>query len=220
MDGWTEIAYSAFGLSVLFSAVQIGKWALHANPQVIANAGRWSLLALGGVAVAALIWLVIAGRWTQAMMLAAFVMPVLVQSAARWRSLFGSFALRRRGRSKAKLDTSTGYPRGTVDPDLVRQSLAVLSRYLDQAKAAAEYRPVTLRLASGDGHMRMPADEALAVLGLDPGARSEEIREAHSRLQQRLDPEFGGTRYLVMTIDEARDVLLDRQQAARPSKGT
>ncbi|HEY1259040.1 MAG TPA: hypothetical protein VGF34_07295 [Stellaceae bacterium] len=210
MDGWTEIAYSAFGLSVAVSAVQIGKWALHADPRVIANAGRWSAAALGALAAAALVWLVAVGRWTQALMLAAFVMPVLVQGAARWRSLFGSLELRRRRRPKAALDTSAGYPGGMVDPDLVRQSLAVLTRYLDQVKAAAEYRPAAPRLANGSGHARMPDDEALAVLGLGPGACPEEIREAHARLQQRLDPALGGTRYLATKIDEARDVLLDR----------
>ncbi|HEU0154630.1 MAG TPA: hypothetical protein VFQ82_01060 [Stellaceae bacterium] len=211
MDAWTEIAFSAFGLSVLVSAVQIGKWALHANPRALANAAGWSTAALAALAAAALTWLVVQGRWTQAMMLAAFVMPVVVQSLPRWRALFRQLDLRRRLRPKTKLDLSGGSPAGTVDADLVRQSLMVLTRYLDQVKEAAEYRAVVPRLGNGSSrsHMRMPAGEALAILGLEPGARAEEICAAHRRLQQRLDPELGGTRYLATKIDEAREVLLD-----------
>ena len=212
MNGWTEIAFSAFGLSVLVSAVQIGKWALHANPRALANAAGWSTAALAALAAAALTWLVAQGRWTQAMMLAAFVMPVVVQSFPRWRALFGQLDLRRRWRHKAKLDLSGGSPAGAVDADLVRQSLIVLTRYLDQVKEAAEYRPAVPRLGNGSSsHMRMPADEALAILGLEPGARAEEIRAAHRCLRQRLDPELGGTRYLATKIDEAREVLLQQQ---------
>ena len=46
------------------------------------------------------------------------------------------------------------------------------------------------------------------MLGLRPGASADEIRQAHHRLEQRLDPKSGGTRYLTIKISEARDVLL------------
>ena len=52
----------------------------------------------------------------------------------------------------------------------------------------------------------MSTEEALDVLGLMPSA--EEIREAHRRLEQKVDPQFGGTHYLSTKINEARDVLL------------
>lgn len=211
MDAWTEIAFSAFGLSVLVSAVQIGKRTLHANPRALANAGRWSAAALGMLAAAALVWLVVAGRWTQAMLLAAFVLPVMVQSAPRWGSFFVALDLRRRWRHRVPLDLSGGSAGRTVDGDLVRQSLAVLTRYLDQVKDAAEYRPAVSRLGNGSGQLRMPTAEALAVLGLQAGASAEEVREAHSRLQRRIDPELGGTPYLASKIDEARDVLLEHR---------
>jgi hypothetical protein len=55
---------------------------------------------------------------------------------------------------------------------------------------------------------RMSAEEALHLLGLTPAAGPQEISEAHHRLQQKLKPELGGTHYLTMKIDEARDVLL------------
>jgi hypothetical protein len=54
----------------------------------------------------------------------------------------------------------------------------------------------------------MSIEEARDVLGLDFSARPYEISEAHRRLEERLDPELGGTQYLIMKINEARDVLL------------
>jgi hypothetical protein len=58
------------------------------------------------------------------------------------------------------------------------------------------------------GRVRMSLEEALDVLGLDPTATPQEIREAHRRLEQKVVPERGGTHYLVTKINEARDVLL------------
>jgi len=60
----------------------------------------------------------------------------------------------------------------------------------------------------GNGRLRMSREEALAVLGLSPRASAQEIRDAHRRLGQITDPQLGGTAYLSMKINEARDVLL------------
>jgi hypothetical protein len=46
------------------------------------------------------------------------------------------------------------------------------------------------------------------VLGLDPAPSARAIEDAYRRLEQKLDPELGGTPYLMRTINEARDVLL------------
>jgi curved DNA-binding protein CbpA len=54
----------------------------------------------------------------------------------------------------------------------------------------------------------MSTQEARAVLGLGPGASADEIRQAYHRLEQRLDPKSGGSPYLTMKINEARDTLL------------
>ena len=56
---------------------------LNADPRALVNAGRWSLLALIGLAIALLVWLVNTGRWEAAMMPAAFMLPVVVQAAPR-----------------------------------------------------------------------------------------------------------------------------------------
>src|SRR5262245_13182184 len=103
--------------------------------------------------------------------------------------------------------------RATTDPELVRQAIAVLSAYLEQAGAQLEHKPAERRLAnaaigSGNGRLRMSREEALDVLGLEPTASAQDVADAHRRLGERLDPHVGGTHYLSMKINEARDVLL------------
>jgi hypothetical protein len=211
MDAWTMIASLAFGLSLLVSALQLANRALRANPRTLVHFGQWSLLALTVLATAILVSLMANGRWTQAMLLAAFVMPVLIQGASRWRGLLGPLRRWRRFGSAAKATLDDRHPAGggdTIDAELVRQSVAVLTAYLEQTKRALERRPTDARLGNRSERAHMAIGEALVVLELEPGARSDQIREAHYRLQQRLDPGLGGTRYLAMRIDEARDVLL------------
>src|SRR2546423_1205756 len=85
----TVVAYATLALSLFVSAVKMGGWILNADPRAIINSGRWALLALAALALGVLAWLVASGRWTSAMMLAAFMLPVFVQAAPRWLVLFG-----------------------------------------------------------------------------------------------------------------------------------
>ena len=55
----------------------------------------------------------------------------------------------------------------------------------------------------------MTRDEAYQVLGLEPGAPPETIRDAYRRLMKKMHPDQGGTNYLAARINEARKVLLD-----------
>jgi hypothetical protein len=214
MDTWTIIATSAFGLSTLVSALQIGNWALRADPRALARAGNWSLLVLAAAAAASLAWLMVSGRWTSAMMLAAFAMPAIVQSAPRWRGLVGS--LRRRRWARVQLDTSgVATPKrrapgqGSPDPELVARSIAVLQSYLDQVSLHHQALTFDRQRVNGFARRRMSREEAFAVVGLEPIASLREIREACNRLEQKFDPEVGGTHYLAAKVSEAKDVLLD-----------
>lgn len=220
----TILAYATLGLSLFVSAVKMGGWILHADPRTILNGGRWALVAFAALALGVLVWLVMTGRWSSAMMLAAFMLPIFVQAAPRWRVLFGPLNAMRSDFPPITPDFST--PRGgfsnardMTDPELVQQSLAVLRAYLEQAGAQTatqqiEHTPAYLQAGngagtgSGNGRLRMSTEEALDILGLEPTATAQEIRDAYCRLEQKVDPELGGTHYLMAKIIEARDVLL------------
>jgi hypothetical protein len=173
------------GLSVLVSSAQIGGWVLNADPRAIVNAGRWSAITLAASTPMVLLWLAISGRSTLAMMLAAFVLPVFVQGAQRWRGFLAPLLASRISRH--------GKLPGRVSPQLAEHCAAVLAAYLEQNGSVAS---------------RMSTEEARAVLRLEPGASADEIQQAFHRLDQRLDPTSGGSRYLTTKIGEARDVLL------------
>jgi hypothetical protein len=233
MIDFDVIAYAMLGVSSSISAIQIGRWLLNANPRVIINAGRWSLAALVVLTPVVLLWLLMSGRSTLAMMLAAFILPVFVQGGLRWRQLFGpllNFRWRNLPRREPDFGASIVPGRTTrLDPmdwDLVRQSIAVLTAHIEQAAGQGHRQLTRVDVANtavngtalngtalnGAGSQaapgRMSAEEALHVLGLTPAAGPQEISEAHHRLQQKLKPELGDTHYLTMKIDEARDVLL------------
>jgi hypothetical protein len=207
MDEWAGIAIGAFALSSFVSALRIGQWILNADPRAILNAGRWSLIVIAVLTLAALVWLATNGKWTAALMLAAFVLPVLVQAAPRWRVLFGPFSTLAHGSFSISPDRSqggrpaNGFPTpGFIDPDLAERSAVILHAYLEQSSHCAGTKPRELtfngRLVNANGFRpsRMSTAEALDVLGLDTTAGACEIKEAHQRLEAK--------------INEARDILL------------
>jgi hypothetical protein len=241
----TVVAYATLALSVFVSAVKMGGWILNADPRAIIGAGRWALALLPAVALAVLVWLVASGRWTAAVLLAAFLLPVFVQAAPRWRVLFGPFNTTKSGMRPFASDLGGSIvPRGSSpareppDPELVAQAIAVLRAYLQhhtgpqipqQARSQIEHRPPgahsdgkqangsqmngtqangTRANGSGNSGSHMSTQEAFEVLGLKPTPSPREVRAAHRHLAQLLDPEQGGSHYLLAKIDEARDVLL------------
>ncbi len=54
----------------------------------------------------------------------------------------------------------------------------------------------------------MTKEEAYKVLGLEAGAAVADVRKAHRRLMQRLNPDVERTSFLAARINEAKDVLL------------
>jgi len=54
--------------------------------------------------------------------------------------------------------------------------------------------------------------EARALLGLEPGASLEQIREAHRRLIAKVHPDTGGSAELATRVNAARDALVEELQ--------
>ena len=96
------------------------------------------------------------------------------------------------------------------------QSAALLEAYLDRTQGNAWRQSDGDNTGPGgrrEGHQApsggvMNREEALAVLGLTPGADEATIRDAHRRLMQRLHPDRGGSDYLAAKLNEAKRVLL------------
>ena len=223
MIDFDVIAYTMLGISSSVSALQIGRWMLNANPRALVNAGQWSIAALMDLTPIALLWLVMSGRSTLAMMLLAFVLPVFVQSGLRWRALFGSLKLPRNSFPHwdqdfvAPVVPGCSFSPDPMNPDLVRQAIEVLRAYLVQSADQSDRQLARMHSANGQmngagsgiGRRKMSSGEAFEVLGLELDAGPHEINQAHDRLQQKLKPELGDAHYLTMKIDEAKDVLLE-----------
>ena len=97
------------------------------------------------------------------------------------------------------------------DPD----SLALLETWLDKNRAGwreyfAEQDAAAGGEAPGGGFQGDPEAEAYSVLGLEPGATADDIREAHRNLMKRVHPDQGGSTYLASKINEAKDRLLKK----------
>jgi hypothetical protein len=233
MNWFDLFSYAVVGTSSSISAVQIARWVLNANPQAVIMAGRWSKFALLGLTPVVLLWLVMTDRSLLAMMLAAFTLPIFVQSGLHWLARLGAPNAPRS--SPPWWDPSAGYQdfatpvvrRGFVGPaaidlNLARQSAAVLKAYMAQTAARGNYRHSprdfvddVLEAAPTEWRRRaMSTEEARAILGTGPAADPCQVSEAHRRLRQKLAPELGETNYLTLKIDEARDVLLEEWGAA------
>ena len=93
------------------------------------------------------------------------------------------------------------------------QSVQVLAAYLDRYHAD-DWRDMA-GLAASEGDVgsgvssgSITAEEAYQVLGLEAGASTEEIREAHKKLMSKIHPDHGGSTYLATKINQAKDFLL------------
>jgi hypothetical protein len=78
---------------------------------------------------------------------------------------------------------------------------------------------------TGNGHAEtfglgaMSEEEASAVLGVDRGASEAEILAAHGRVSAVVDPAHGGSPYLAIKVDQAKEILVRAAASAKaPAK--
>ena len=95
------------------------------------------------------------------------------------------------------------------DPD----GVALLEAYLDRRFAGwreADQGEGQARRKGGAGGA-MSRKEAFEVLGLAEGASAAEIIRAHRTLMKKLHPDHGGSTALAARVNQAKDVLMQRQ---------
>jgi hypothetical protein len=93
------------------------------------------------------------------------------------------------------------------------QSGAVLESYIDRIHGAEWRRGdegQTGQRGPGPqpGGGTMTREEAYQVLGLQPGASPEDIKDAHHKLMLKNHPDQGGSTYIATKINQAKELLL------------
>jgi hypothetical protein len=93
---------------------------------------------------------------------------------------------------------------------LDEESARLLTAYLDQTYGADWRQQDSSASGSDDSTERqaMGEDEALAILGLERPVDDAAIIAAHRRLMQKLHPDRGGSNYLAVKLNQAKDLLL------------
>ena len=234
-----------FGLSVIVSGIRLFNWFLQSDPKALAQAGRWSVLAVFAVSLPLLCGLAVNQRWAEAIGLSAVLLLGFTLYGPR---LLGPLLPRRLvpdlGSPAARRNDGDG---AGPDAELVRRSIAVLEDYLlrtaaiaasnearggrSQISHARAYRNGDGDNGGGgeteyrDGQLDPPSmseAEALAVLGIGSGASAADIAESHRRLMQLIHPDRGGSPYFAVKVNQAKEVLLGRggSQNGRGGGGT
>jgi hypothetical protein len=116
----------------------------------------------------------------------------------------------------AALDTLEVATLTSLLPTIDEESRALLMAYLDRREPAWRDHVQGDAAAGTAGSSwssgKMTEQEAYQILGLQPGASTEEIGRAHRALMKKLHPDQGGSTYLAARVNEAKDILLRRHR--------
>lgn len=232
------IAYLILGISLLIGFVFLTRWFVAAEPRRVATVARWGAVLVAVVVGGFLLWggrRLLAAFLLPLMLPVLLRYRALWSRIKAMRGPTPGQTSEVETRFvRMTLDHDSGVMIGTVREgrfrgrrldelgldDLVAlwrecravdaQSAAVLEAYLDRTQGegwrqAAGTGPGPGSAGTGTG---MSREEAYEILGLDPGAGSRDIREAHRRLMQQVHPDHGGSNYLAAKINQAKDLLL------------
>jgi hypothetical protein len=194
----------------------------------------------GAAALTAAAYLTVTGRFYAAIPLAYFGATLLdwipspASLGARMRRTPGQTSRVRSPFVEMELDHDTGAMRGRVLQGqyenvplealdrttlisllsaIDAESRALLEAYLDRREPGWREH---VQEDAGAGQREparsgpMTEEEALQILGLEPGAGAFEIRRAHRTLMKKLHPDQGGSTYLAARVNEAKETLLRR----------
>jgi hypothetical protein len=98
--------------------------------------------------------------------------------------------------------------------EIDEESRALLAAYLDRRDAGWREHAQSDATAGRGAASRGPMthEEAYQILGLEAGASTEDIVNAHRTLMKKLHPDLGGTNYLAARVNEAKDTLLGQHR--------
>jgi hypothetical protein len=228
-------------LAAIIAAAKLIEMVHKSDVKAIAQAGRWGAVGLFALSVPLLFGLLMNRRWTEAIGVSAVI---LVAFAVYGPRILGQLRPRRpvaagpggqRGQADRDLTDAAN------EAEMVQRSITVLEEYLRRKTGMAEQAPdVRVNLSqitdarskeAREGHKQGNGDsahpeppspllsepEALAILGLAPGAEVSQINEAHRRLMQIVHPDRGGSDYCTVKLNVAKEVLLERRAKSGPS---
>ena len=106
--------------------------------------------------------------------------------------------------------------------NIITAAIAGLIALLPRAMQLAKYLPFINRLYQQNktgqqqqaqtppsrGKQNMSIEEAMEILALKPGYKTEDVIQAHRRMMQKVHPDRGGSDYLAAQINQAKDTLL------------
>jgi hypothetical protein len=226
MDYMVVISAVVLGLSMLATIAKFLDWFLHSDPRTMVRTTRWMLLLVLLACIPLLVYAISSQQWSLSMLIGAGML--IVPTLLKWRTMFAPLVAAfdyfrprarpnlRKGPNPFDMEIWEDPPH---DPETVRRAAAILEAYVSKASLVALSDERGRPGEDEEPGPRMSRGEALEVLGLEPGADEDEIRDAHKRLLRLVHPDRGGSAYLARRVYQARDTLLSRGGRSRIETG-